>query len=174
MRYYVTHTTSYRYSHDVSVSHHIARLTPRARANQRCLEHDLRIDPSPALKTQREDYFGNAATFLTVEGAHRELMVEATSLVELTLPSAPSHAESASWETIRDLCREPVTLLARQASEFVYSSPMIQTHADYSRMREGIICCRASDPRSGSGAGTVAFSLTSSLIPRLDFHRNAA
>ena len=129
VRYEVTHKTTYVYQHDVSVSHHIARLTPRTFTSQRCRDHDLRIVPLPAVQSRRTDYFGNTASFLTVEGAHRELTLEAHSLVDLYPTLVP--AVQQPWESIRQLCLEPATWPAKEASEFIFSSVMIPSHRDY-------------------------------------------
>ena len=47
--YEVVHTTRYTYSEAVSVSHHVARLMPRAFPRQDCLRHELQIEPPPAV-----------------------------------------------------------------------------------------------------------------------------
>src|SRR5678816_4886891 len=61
--YQVVHTTRYAYSEAVSVSHHLARVTPRACPGQECLSHELQIDPQPAVVRSHQDYFGNAVDF---------------------------------------------------------------------------------------------------------------
>ena len=70
MRYEITHRTSYAYTSDVSVSHHVARLAPRPLPFQRCFAHELTVEPRASLVTQREDYYGNRTTFFTVAGSH--------------------------------------------------------------------------------------------------------
>ena len=44
-RYGITHRTLYRYSDVVTSSYGRGFLIPRDTARQRCLSHDLRIDP---------------------------------------------------------------------------------------------------------------------------------
>src|SRR5882724_1707239 len=125
MRYEITHRTSYTYAIDVSVSHHVARLAPRTLPHQQCFAHELTIDPSPALVTQREDYYGNRATFFSVAGAHRTLVVTARSRVEL-LPRENSDAASTPpWETVRDLFRRHDAAPGTNTQEFIFPSAMI-------------------------------------------------
>ena len=63
MRYEVTHRTTYAYASEVSVSHHVARLTPRTLPGQRCLACEFLIDPNPSITTHHDDYFGNRPRF---------------------------------------------------------------------------------------------------------------
>jgi len=100
--YEVVHTTRYEYSESVSVSHHVARLSPRALPHQECLEHALQIEPAPALTTNRLDYFGNAMTFFVMEGAHKGLTVRARSKVVIRPKSVPVPASTPPWEAARD------------------------------------------------------------------------
>ena len=79
VQYEVVHTTEYDYSESVAVSHHLARLSPRALPHQECLHHDLQIEPAPAVMTTHTDYFGNAVTFFAMQGAHKRLTVRARS-----------------------------------------------------------------------------------------------
>ena len=130
MRYEVTHGTHYTYAHEVSVSHHVARLTPRALPRQQCLECELQVEPTPALAHRRDDYFGNLATFLTVEGPHSQLLITARSVVEVTSPSLPIPSETPAWEVVRGLCREGEEG-AVEGSEFVFRSPLIPSRAEF-------------------------------------------
>ena len=125
MRYEITHRTSYAYASDVSVSHHVARLAPRALPFQRCLAHELTVDPSPAQAARREDYFGNETAFFTVAGSHRTLVVTARSRVELLPRELPSAAGTPPWETVRDLFRRHDAAPGTNTQEFIFPSAMI-------------------------------------------------
>ena len=124
MRYEITHRTDYAYSSDVSVSHHVARLAPRVLPFQRCFAHELTVQPSAALVTQREDYYGNRATFFSVAGSHRTLVVTARSQVEL-LPRELPAAATPPWETVRDLFRRHDAAPGTNTQEFIFPSAMI-------------------------------------------------
>jgi transglutaminase-like putative cysteine protease len=109
--YEVTHTTRYVYTNSVSVSHHLARLSPRALPYQECLHHELVVTPEPAVRTAHTDYFGNAMTFFAMQGAHKELTVTATSRVTVAPRALPVPSETPSWELAADQSVLPLEAL---------------------------------------------------------------
>jgi transglutaminase-like putative cysteine protease len=125
VRYEITHRTSYTYASDVSVSHHVARLAPRSLAFQQCFAHEMTVEPRAALITQRDDYYGNRATFFSVPSPHRSLVVTARSQVELLPRQIPSPASTPAWETVRDLFRRHDASPQTNKQEFIFPSPMI-------------------------------------------------
>lgn len=100
--YQVVHTTQYAYSETVSVSHHLARLAPRLLPQQDPLQHELHIDPPPASIRTHVDYFGNAATFFIMDGAHTSLTVRAESRVTVKPALLPEPGATLPWEMARD------------------------------------------------------------------------
>jgi transglutaminase-like putative cysteine protease len=135
MRFEVIHKTIYRYSAEVSVSHHLARLAPRPLPRQHCLEFDIRVEPKPVLMLAREDYFGNFAQFFALEGKHHTLVVTARSVVEVQpRPTPDLDQESEPWETVRDGCLHGAVWSEPGVEEFIYASPMapcLDALADY-------------------------------------------
>ncbi len=134
MRYEVKHTTTYEYSALASVSHHLMRLNPRTLPHQRCLAHELVIEPRPAVTKTHIDYFGNKVAFVTVEGGHRRLECRARNEVEVKRPPLPHPSETSTWESVRDLCRGQQIGETLEASEFLFNSPYIksdETYAEY-------------------------------------------
>jgi transglutaminase-like putative cysteine protease len=125
VQYEVVHTTEYDYSQSVAVSHHQARLSPRVLPHQQCLHHELQIEPAPAVMTTHTDYFGNAVTFFTMQGAHKRLTVRAKSRVALQAASVPSPSDTPRWEAVADR-----TALPLEALEFVFDSASIPANAD--------------------------------------------
>jgi transglutaminase-like putative cysteine protease len=109
--YEVVHTTKYKYSETVSVSHHLARVKPREFPGQECLAHELLIDPAPAVVRSHRDYFGNTVTFFIVERAHSELTVRATSTVKVVSRQRPAPASTPPWEAARDYDALPLDAL---------------------------------------------------------------
>ena len=83
MRYRVTHTTTYAYEELVSICHNEMRLEPRSAPRQQCLATALAIDPTPAVLTTDLDYFGNRASFFTVQEPHHRMLVTARSELEI-------------------------------------------------------------------------------------------
>jgi transglutaminase-like putative cysteine protease len=120
VHYEVVHTTEYDYSHSVAVSHHLARLSPRVLPHQQCLDHDLQIDPAPAVMTTHTDYFGNTVTYFAMQGAHKHLTVRARSRVALQAAILPSPSDTPPWEAVADR-----TALPLEALEFLFDSALI-------------------------------------------------
>ena len=60
----------------VSLCHNVFHLTARSGSWQTRRSSELRISPPPSVMTERIDYFGNTATFATIEEPHRELSVD--------------------------------------------------------------------------------------------------
>jgi transglutaminase-like putative cysteine protease len=130
MEYEVRHSTAYDYEHDVSLSHHVAHLTPRETTGQHCRQHRIEALPRITTSSSHVDHFGNLTNFLTVEGAHRRLEVIAWSRVEV-LQQAPLMPEAAPpWETVRDRCGLDSATVQLEAAEFVFGSPLAPCRAD--------------------------------------------
>ncbi len=131
MRYAITHTTTYKYSDAVSVSHHIARLNPRPTRRQQCQRHALRIDPAPATTSEHIDYFGNAVTVFRMKGAHRQLQVLSQGEVEIWPAEPPRAWETPPWETIRDRLRSECAPEMLEAYELVFDSTAIKASPEF-------------------------------------------
>ena len=115
-RYRVSHETVYRYSDVVTSSYGRGFLTPRDSARQRCLTHDLRIDPEPADRSTSRDAYGNVSSYFHVVDRHRALSVTSTSIVEVDPPPAARYGAGsavAPWEIAR-----PVGVDGALATEF--------------------------------------------------------
>lgn len=102
MKYRVWHRTTYTYDDDVSNSYGIAYVTPRSVGSQQVVASvDVTIDPEPGDVTHDVDFYGNATTYFQVTEPHRLLVVDATSEVEVAVPSYASTALSEPWEQAR-------------------------------------------------------------------------
>jgi transglutaminase-like putative cysteine protease len=120
VEYEVVHTTEYDYSESVAVSHHLARLRPRAMAHQEPLQHDLEIEPAPAVMSAHSDYFGNAVTYFAMQGAHKRLTIRARSRVALQPASVPTPSDTPPWEAVADRAALPL-----EALEFLFDSALV-------------------------------------------------
>ena len=100
MRYSVRHSTVYSYTDPVPVCHNLVHLAPRPTGTQVCHEYHLAIEPMPATRSKRRDYFGNEMNFFSIEEAHEELSVTATSVVEVAAPLGDSRPKSPPWESV--------------------------------------------------------------------------
>ena len=100
MIYSVRHKTTYRYGNEVGHALCRLRLTPRSSTAQALLEAEVAISPDPARTYDQRDMFANVLTTVMIETPHRELVVEARSLVEVQPPPFAA-SESDGWEAVR-------------------------------------------------------------------------
>jgi transglutaminase-like putative cysteine protease len=136
MTYNVTHRTSYEYAAPVSVSHHVARLEPRATSVQNRESFALKILPQPALRKVREDYFGNQLCFFSIQEVHQRLEVVSTSLVTVHQPQRTALEASPAWEEVAQLFRDPVAPEVVPPYQFIFDSPQVRVSlelADYAQ-----------------------------------------
>lgn len=81
MKYQLRHTTRYRYSSSVTLSHNEARLLPRNLEWQQCSQSKLTINPVALRQHERRDFFGNRVVYFAIQDIHDSLEVTANSQV---------------------------------------------------------------------------------------------
>ncbi len=114
--YQITHRTVYRYSDVVTSSYGRGFLTPRDSARQRCLSHQLLIDPEAADSSTSRDAYGNKSSYFHVTQRHQTLSITSHSVVEVDPIPAELYdggSARAPWEISR-----PVGLEGALATEF--------------------------------------------------------
>ena len=125
MRYRIRHRTIYDYAEPVTVSHHAARVEPLGSASQEIEAFDLRIQPEPALRKVRTDYFGNRVCFFSIQEIHQRLEITAESVVSAAKVSRPEPSQSPSWEKVAALFRDPVSPEMVGPYQFCFDSPLV-------------------------------------------------
>jgi transglutaminase-like putative cysteine protease len=134
MTYHITHRTLYEYDAPVAVSHHVARLEPRATAAQARESYALTIFPEPGLRQSRQDYFGNPLCFFSIQEVHRRLEIITHSRVAVRPGPPPALELSPDWEQAARMFRDPVSPEVVEPYQFVFNSPQVRTSfelADY-------------------------------------------
>lgn len=126
MLYRILHKTTYDYAEPVALCHNLAHLTPRSDDRQSCRLCRLQIDPAPAVVASQTDYFGNQATFFTVQTQHRRLSVSASHLVDINAERAFDPEGSPPWDEVRERLRRERSAEMLNAVEFVYNSPYVK------------------------------------------------
>lgn len=114
--YKVTHRTVYRYSDVVTSSYGRGFLTPRDSVGQRCLSHELVIEPEAADSSTSRDVYGNISSYFHVTERHDRLSITSNSVVEVDPPPPDLYgggSARAPWEIAR-----PVGLDGALATEF--------------------------------------------------------
>jgi transglutaminase-like putative cysteine protease len=128
-RYQIRHLTRYVYAHAAASGRHLAHLTPRATDWQRVESHTLRVAPPPTENDPPQtDYFGNTVRRWAIGAPHRELEVEAVSVVAID-SQAERWSAAGAWE-------DALVPRAADLVEFTLPSPyvpLIPAAADYAR-----------------------------------------
>ena len=101
MDYFVRHRTTYQYLHEVSFSQHMVHLEPRLTPFQTVQKVTVKVSPRPAVRTRRNDAFGNATEWLTLMEPHDKFEIVAESRVAVTAPPRREPARALGWEAVR-------------------------------------------------------------------------
>lgn len=131
MRFHVFHNTEYLYETEVSVSHHLLRLTPADNQRQRCLWHRLRFHPTPKSVQTHRDYFGNETTVVALENVHRRWQVDSESMVETLDTKLPPPAFTPTLLQMAQLLAGNSDSEVLAAVEFLHSSPLIACRREF-------------------------------------------
>ena len=126
MLFSVVHRTTYRYASAVSLSHHTAHLRPLDLPYQTCRSHQLAIKPLPTSIEEDRDYFGNGVAAFNITQPHRELVVEATSEVEIFARERPDYLFDRAWEDVAAEAAAARSPGALHATEFLFPSPSVE------------------------------------------------
>jgi transglutaminase-like putative cysteine protease len=114
--YQITHRTVYRYSDVVTSSYGRGFLIPRDSAWQRCLSHELIIEPEAADSSTSRDVYDNVSSYFHVTERHNTLSITSNSVVEVDPPPPELYgggSARAPWEIAR-----PVGVDGALATEF--------------------------------------------------------
>lgn len=131
MIYKIVHRTTYKYKYPVSVGNHVACLTPRSLPHHTVTRSELHIQPHPATRTERVDYFGNLLCFFTVQEPHRELVVEARSEVTVNGNAAQWPQQPISWEEAAGWLPNDQSPAGLEAYQFGFESPRIRVRPEF-------------------------------------------
>ena len=131
MIYKIVHRTTYKYKYPVSVGNHVACLKPRVLPHHQLSRSELRIQPLPATRTERVDYFGNILCFFTIQEPHSELMVEARSEVVIDGKAMPSPQPSLPWEEAARSLPTDHSPAGLEAYQFGFESPRIRVRPEF-------------------------------------------
>ncbi|MDE1464332.1 transglutaminase family protein [Spartinivicinus poritis] len=130
MKYQIKHVTTYQYNDKVSLSQNHARLTPQTNQYQRCLSHQLEITPNADYLVYFQDYFNNQVSVFEVPTMHEQMVVTASSEVEILAPPQSLADPQLTWEQTRDQLQQPINLASLQAAEFCLPTFATQPNAE--------------------------------------------
>lgn len=95
----VRHITTFRYEPAVRESIMEVRLQPRSDRDQRCLSFNLKTDPA-ANVMQYQDFLGNAVHHFNIAAGHTQVVVAATSSVEVQGAPVPRACDCGDWSDL--------------------------------------------------------------------------
>jgi transglutaminase-like putative cysteine protease len=133
MTYKIVHRTTYKYKYPIAFGNHVACLTPRSLEHHRCHWSELRIEPQPASRSNRTDYFGNQISLFTIQEPHKHLIVEARSEVSLDNGKPLVPENSPPWEQVAQAVPEEHGAAALAAYQFEFESPRIRPSEEFAK-----------------------------------------
>ena len=108
----------------------------RETPNQHVFASEVTLDPAPASRDKRPDYFGNDCEWFTLDQPHTLLEVLAESRVRVNPPPARDVRLSESWETVRGRLEEADDAESRDAVQFIFDSPLTAFTSDIAAYAE--------------------------------------
>lgn len=130
MTYNITHITEYFYGDPVPLCHNLVHLKPRDIARQTLLSHTLQITPSPLVRADRVDFFGNLTTWFSVQEPHDRMRIVSKSLIEVKNFEPPSGFWWPAWDEVKRMLTERRDRDFLDARQFAFASPHISTGAE--------------------------------------------
>jgi len=99
--------------------------------HRQLVRNEMLIQPPPATRTERLDYFGNLLCFFTVQEPHKELVVEARSEVTMNEPPTPWPQKSLAWEEAARSLPNDQSPAGLEAYQFGFESPRIRVRPEF-------------------------------------------
>lgn len=128
MKYRVTHRTQYYYQANVTESFNEVRLQPASRERQTCHSFVLRVFPTTRVSHYEEAY-GNHVHFFEVSEPHKELLVEAISIVEVVPHALLSPSEAVLFNLLEEYSQQEAFYDFLHASQYVSTKPLVLSTA---------------------------------------------
>ena len=136
MKLRVTHTTEYHYTEPVSLCQNTLHLQPRLNDRQFLHSSEVEVQPEPAVRSERVDFFGNPELYLAMQEPHRSLTIIARCEVDVAPSKIGDDFLSPPWDAVPDMVRNGRDAMSIEAVQYTYESPLVPRHpllADYAR-----------------------------------------
>jgi transglutaminase-like putative cysteine protease len=166
VKYRVTHRTEYFYGETVPLCHNLIRLRPRKTVSQVCGRHELTIDPVPATRRDRVDFFGNYTTWMAIQQPHRKLVISATSEMEVSAGAVDEKSPSPAWDEVAANLSSRTDQQSLRVREYTFDSQYVPRDAAL------VEFARASFP-AGGGLLECAAAFTRRIFKEFKFDRDA-
>ncbi|UKM63783.1 transglutaminase family protein [Flavobacteriaceae bacterium GSB9] len=123
MIFQISHNTSYEYDNGVTFCHNIATIKPKNMPGQSVIDYNIDISPTPAVFSEKLDFFGNTITRFSIQQHHTKLEVTAKSKVLRDYTLAPNIYDSNDGQNIT--LNDALSALKRFKPEFIEAKQFI-------------------------------------------------
>jgi transglutaminase-like putative cysteine protease len=86
----------------------------------------VEVSPTPSVRSDSQDYFGNPVTSLTLQEQHDELAIEARARVEVDPPADLDPARTLPWELVFPQLERAPAPESLAALQFAFESPYVR------------------------------------------------
>jgi transglutaminase-like putative cysteine protease len=122
MIYHLRHCTTFSYANPVTFVYNILHLKPRALPWQRILRSVLTVTPAPVILSERTDYFGNTASYCTVQHKHNVMKVLIDSIIDVQPRMVPA-TPGTPWEQVNAVLQADGSQAGLDAFQYCFNSP---------------------------------------------------
>lgn len=125
MIYDVRQATIYHYASAVAHAHHVLRLTPIDRQDQRVHAAALDITPTPVERREGHDFFGNRITWIKLDSPHEKLTVRVAARVAVDRKATVAADETPPWEEVRAAAFACGDLSPQAPAHYLFASRLV-------------------------------------------------
>jgi transglutaminase-like putative cysteine protease len=125
MIYDVRQSTTYHYASAVTHAHHVLRLTPIDRTDQRVHAAALDIMPEPVERREGQDFFGNRITWVKLDAPHETLTVRVAARIAVDRPPMDEPGATPPWEEVRAAAFACADLSPQAPAHFLFASRLV-------------------------------------------------
>jgi transglutaminase-like putative cysteine protease len=123
MIYDVRQVTTYNYASPVAYAHHVLRLTPIDRGQQRVHAAALDVTPAPVSRREGQDFFGNRITWIGFDQPHDTLTVRVAA--RIAVPATATPPSTPAWEEVRAQAFASADLSSRGPAHYLFPSRQV-------------------------------------------------
>jgi transglutaminase-like putative cysteine protease len=125
MIYDVRQATIYHYASPVMNAHHVLRLTPIDRRDQRVHAAALDITPTPVERREGQDFFGNRITWIKLDAPHETLTVRVAARIAVEHTAAIAAETTPPWEGVREAAFGCNDLSPQAPAHYLFASRLV-------------------------------------------------
>jgi transglutaminase-like putative cysteine protease len=132
--YEVRHRTTYSYAEPVAFTRCALRLTPETSSAQTLERFSIAVSPAASRSNARTGPFGETTLVMVIEETHTQLVIEASSRVDVHALEVAHPADSPPWEVVRTRSFDVDDLSPASPADFLYPTartPLVPAITQY-------------------------------------------